>query len=338
MRLAVLGRVPGLAKVQIRALLRLFPAIPMNSSLLKILFGIALGAAVTVAIAQTSQTAPAAASASAAPVTPAPAPAAPAGTGTMVHPISKNITDRLANSPRHFDIVKIKQGDREVETYIFYPMTKDKAMAVVLVHEIFGLSDWMRAAADQLAEAGYIVLVPDLLSGMGPNKGGTNDFPDTQVTAAVQRLPADQVLADLNAVADYGKKLDACNGNLAVGGFCWGGGKAFAFSTVNKDIKAAFVFYGAPMLPVEEMAKVNCPIYGFYGEADARISASVPAETDAMKAADKTYEAIVYPGAAHGFMRLGQMDNATAANKKAAEDSWKRLLDLLAKINTPAAK
>jgi len=271
----------------------------------------------------------------AAPATPA---AAAAARPSVVHPVSKNITERLANSPRHFDIVKIKQGDREVETYIFYPVTKDKAMAVVLVHEIFGLSDWMRAAGDQLAEAGYSVLVPDLLSGMGPNKGNTNDFADTQVTAGVQRLPADQVMADLTAVTDYAKKIDSWNGKIAVGGFCWGGGKAFAFSTVNKDIKAAFVFYGAPMLPVADIPKVNCPVYGFYGETDARLSTSVPAETDAMKAAGKSYDAIVYPGAAHGFMRLGQMDDATAANKKAAEDSWKRMLDLLAKLNAPTAK
>jgi carboxymethylenebutenolidase len=303
----------------------------MKNSFLKILLGVSLGAATAVAIAQTSQPAPTAASASSAPIA-APAAARP----SLVHPVSKNISNRLANSPRHFDIVKIKQGDREVETYIFYPMTKDKAMTVVLIHEIFGLSDWMRAAADQLAEAGYIVVVPDLLSGMGPNKGGTNDFADTQVTAGVQRLPADQVMADLSAVTDYAKKLDAANGKIAVAGFCWGGGKAFAFSTVNKDLKAAFVFYGAPMLPVADMPKVNCPVYGFYGEADARISASVPAETDAMKAAGKSYDAIVYPGAAHGFMRLGQMDDTNPANKKAAEDSWKRMLDLLAKLNASA--
>jgi len=307
----------------------------MKSSFLKILLGITLGASAAIALAQTSAPAPAAASASAAPAaTPAAAPARQSN----VHPVSKNITARMANSPRHFDIVKIKEGDRTLEAKVFYPMTKDKAMAVVLIHEIFGSSDWMHAAADQLAEAGYIVIVPDLLSGMGPNKGGTNDFADTQVTTAVQRLPADQVLADLNASVDYVKKLDACNGKVAVAGFCWGGGKAFALSTANKEIKAAFVFYGAPMLPVADMPKVNCPVYGFYGEQDARISASVPAETDAMKAAGKTYDAIVYPGAAHGFMRLGQMDDTNPANKKAAEDSWKRMLDLLAKLNTPAAK
>jgi carboxymethylenebutenolidase len=295
----------------------------MKTPSVKVVSAFLIGVLATLAIAQTTQPA-------------APAASAPRAAASNVHPVSKNITARLASSPRHFDIVKIKQGDREVETYVFYPMTKDKAPAVVLIHEIFGLSDWMRAAGDQLAEAGYIVLVPDLLSGMGPNKGGTNDFADTQVTAAVQRLPADQVMADLGATVDYAKKIDACNGNISVGGFCWGGGKAFAFSTVNKDLKAAFVFYGAPMLPADQMPKVNCPVYGFYGQNDARISGSVPAETTAMKAAGKIYDAIVYDGADHGFMRAGQMDDATAGNKKAAEDSWKRWLDLLAKVNAPA--
>jgi len=299
------------------------------------------GALISVAVAQTAPTpattsAPAATSPAATTpaATPPAAAARPASSNT--HPVSVNITDRLTKSPRHFDIVKIKQGDREVETYIFYPATKDKAMAVVLIHEIYGLSDWMRAAADQLAEAGYIVLVPDLLSGQGPNKGGTLDLPESQVTVAVTKLDPNQVTADLNAVVDYAKKLDAYNGNIAVAGFCWGGGKAFAFATANKDIKAAFVFYGAPMLPAAEMPKINVPIYGFYGQTDSRLSAGVPAEQEAMKAAGKTYDAIVYDGAAHGFMRLGQMDNATPANKKAAEESWKRWLDLLARINTAA--
>jgi carboxymethylenebutenolidase len=307
----------------------------MKTPSLQILAAFAVGAIAALALAQTSQPAAPAASASA-PAAPAPAPAAAAGTGTIVHPISKNITDRLTKSTRHMDVVKIKQGDREVETLVYYPTDRNKAMAVVLVHEIFGLSDWMRAAADQLAEAGYIVLVPDLLSGEGPNKGGTSDLPESQVTLAIGKLPPEQVLADLGAVTDYAKKLDACDGNLAIAGFCWGGGKAFAFSTVNKDIKAAFVFYGAPMLPVADMPKVNAPIYGFYGETDRSLAPAVPAETTAMQAAGKTYDAIVYPGAAHGFMRMGQMDNTNAANKKAAEDSWKRWLDLLAKIDAPA--
>ncbi len=247
------------------------------------------------------------------------------------------------------DRAKIKQGGREIDTLIYYPMDRNKAMVVILIHEIFGLSDWMRAAADQLADAGYVVVVPDLLSGMGPNKGGTADFPVSQVTGAVTGLDKAQVMADLTAVVDYARKLDECNGNVAVAGFCWGGGNAFAFSTISKDIKAAFVFYGAPMLPAAEMPKVNVPVYGFYGEIDRGLAPAVPGEITAMKAAGKTYDAVVYTGAQHGFMRLGQMDappdTATDAvkknyadNKKAAEDSWKRWLDLLKKIDAPASE
>src|SRR5437763_10086887 len=83
---------------------------------------------------------------------------------------------RLEKSPRHQEFVKVKHGDREVQSFVVYPEVKDKATAVVVIHEIFGLSDWVRSAADQLAEAGYIAIAPDLLSGMGPKGGGTSDF------------------------------------------------------------------------------------------------------------------------------------------------------------------
>jgi carboxymethylenebutenolidase len=308
---------------------------------MKTLAALLAGAVIGVAATQVPRLVAAADSA------PAAASSPPADTGNVVHPISKNIVDRLTKSTRHMDVAHIKDGNRVVETLVYYPMDKNKAMAVVLVHEIFGLSDWVRAAADQLAEAGYIVLVPDLLSGMGPHQGGTDDFPVSEVTRAIGNLPPDQVMADLTAVVDYAKKLDACNGNLAIAGFCWGGGKAFAFSTVNKDIKAAFVFYGAPMLPASAMPKVNVPVYGFYGSMDRNLGPAVPGEAVAMKAAGKTYDAVVYDGAQHGFMRLGQMDappptasdsvkSTFAANKKAADESWARWLALLKKIDSPA--
>ncbi len=315
---------------------------PLAYQSMKTLAALIIGAVLGVAATQVQNTAapspaptPPAASSSA-PAAGSAAAAAPAqGTGNIVHPISKNITERLTKSTRHVDIVKIKQGDREIETQIVYPLNKNKAMVVIMIHEIFGVSDWMRAAADQMAEAGYIAVVPDLLSGTGPNKGGTLDIPISQVTTSVQRLPAPQVTADLTAVVDYAKKLEACDGNVVVSGFCWGGGKSFALATVNHDIKAAFVFYGAAPA-VADMAKITVPVYGFYGGNDRNLAAAVPGTEAAMKAAGKTYEAVVYEGAAHGFMRSGQMDEASAADKKAAEEAWKRWLDLLKKIDAPA--
>jgi len=148
---------------------------------------------------------------------------------------------RLEKSPRHGEWVKVKQDKREVQSFVVYPEVKDKATAVVVIHEIFGLTDWVRLVADQLAEAGYIAIAPDLLSGMGPKGGGTSELGgDDAVRKAIMSLPADQVTADLNAVTAYVSKLPACNGKVAVGGFCWGGGQTFRFATNNKDIKAAF--------------------------------------------------------------------------------------------------
>src|SRR6266536_4633360 len=134
---------------------------------------------------------------------------------------------RLAKSPRHQEWVKVKNGAREVNSFVVYPEVKKKATAVVVIHEIFGMSDWVQSLTDQLAEAGYIAIAPDLLSGMGPKGGGTSEFDRNGIGQAIRDLPADQITADLNAVADYVAKLPACNGKVAVCGFCYGGSQSF---------------------------------------------------------------------------------------------------------------
>src|ERR1051326_2238391 len=169
----------------------------------------------------------------------------------------------LEKSPRHQEWVQIKHDNRTVSAFIVYPETKSKAPAVIVIHEIFGLSDWARSVADQLAAQGYIAIAPDLLSGMGPNGGGSSAFTSRdETTKAVSGLNPDQVTADLNAAADYAKKLPASNGKLAVAGFCWGGGQSFRFATNRKDLGAAFVFYGPPPTDV---STITAPVYGFYG-------------------------------------------------------------------------
>src|ERR1035438_7094396 len=213
---------------------------------------------------------------------------------------------KLEKSPRHQEWIKVKNGSREVQCFVVYPELKDKATAIVMIHEIFGLSDWAREMADELAAEGYIVVAPDLLSGAGPSGGGSDSFTNqSAVTKAVSMLPPDQVTGDLNAAADYAAKIPAANGKIVIAGFCWGGGQSFRFATNNKDVKAAFVFYGPPPSG-DDMAKINCPVYGFYGGNDARITATVPKATDQMKAAGKTYEPVTYDGAGHGFMRAGR--------------------------------
>src|SRR5260370_9186936 len=132
---------------------------------------------------------------------------------------------------------------------------------------------------------------------MGPNGGNSKEFKSTDdATKAIGKLGnmQDQVTADLNAAADYVLKVPACNGKLTVGGFCWGGGQTFRFATNRKDLAAAFVFYGPSPQKKEAFARISCPVYGFYGERDGRINASIPTSKDLMKASDKTSEPVIY--------------------------------------------
>lgn len=240
---------------------------------------------------------------------------------------------KLEKSPRHQEWVKVKQGDRDVHCFVVFPEVKEKATAVVVIHENRGLTDWARSVADQLAEAGYIAIAPDLLSGAGPNGGKTSDFASQDDAGkAIYALKPDQVTADLNAVVGYAAKLPACNGKVAVGGFCWGGTQTFRFVTNNKDVKAGFVFYGSGPEAEGDIARINCPVYGFYGGNDNRINATIPKSAEVMKKAGKTYEPITYEGAGHGFMRAGEDPAGNEANKKASEDGWKRWKELLKKL------
>ena len=245
---------------------------------------------------------------------------------------------RLAKSPRHQEWVKIKNGTREVNSFVVYPENKNKATAVIVIHEIFGMSDWVQSLTDQLAEAGYVAIAPDLLSGMGPNGGGTSSLTGNAVGQAIRDLPPDQITADLNAVADYISKVPASNGKIVVTGYCWGGSQSFRYATNNPNIKAAFVFYGSAPASADgtpdkaALAKIKAPVYGFYAGNDARINATLPKTTEAMTELKKTFEPVTYEGAGHGFMRAGEAPDAKEANKKARDEAWARWKKLLASI------
>ncbi|MGA8161432.1 MAG: dienelactone hydrolase family protein [Acidobacteriaceae bacterium] len=243
---------------------------------------------------------------------------------------------RLESSPRHREYVTLHHDARAVQALVVYPEVKDKTPVVVMIHEIFGQSDWAKEMADELAAQGFIVVEPDLLSGFGPNGGGSDAFAsqDDRVKAVSQLDPA-VVLADLDAAADYARKIPAGNGKIAVVGFCWGGTKSFAFAAHRKDLSAAFVFYGT--MPAD-ITPITAPVYGFYGGNDARVGATIPATIQAMKAAGKIYEPVTYDGAGHGFMRAGEdPTNTNPANKTAREQAFARLIKLLHDMG-PAAK
>ena len=234
----------------------------------------------------------------------------------------------LEKSPRHSEWVTLKHDNRSLQAFIVYPEVKGKASAVVVIHEIFGLTDWAKSAADELAAAGYIAIAPDLLSGFGPNGSGSSGFSGMQdAVKAVSGLDPDIVTADLNAAADYVKKLPAANGKVAVAGFCWGGGQSFRFATNRHDLSAAFVFYGSSP---KDVSGITAPVYGFYGGNDARIDATIPDTTKAMQQAGKKYDPVTYEGAGHGFMRAGEdPGNTIQANKTARDQAWERWKSLL---------
>jgi carboxymethylenebutenolidase len=237
---------------------------------------------------------------------------------------------KLEKSSRHHEWVTIKHDGRSVETFVVYPEAKGKTPVVLVIHEIFGMTDWVQDLSDQLAEAGYIAVAPDLLSGMGPNGGRSSDFPEGKANEAVSHLNPDQVTADLNAAADYAKKIPASNGKLFVTGYCWGGGQSWRFATNRPDLAAAFVFYGPPP-DKDAMTRIKAPVYGFFAGNDARIDAMLPDAIQNMKAAGKTFEPVTYEGAGHGFMRAGEAPDASEPNRKARDEAWARWKSLLAK-------
>ena len=237
---------------------------------------------------------------------------------------------QLEKSPRHHEWVDIKYGNRTVHAFVVYPEVKSKAPAVLVIHEIFGLTDWAREVTDEVAAAGYVAIAPDLLSGFGPKGGGSDEFSgDDDRVKAVSGLNSDVITGDLNATADYVKKLPSVNGKLAVTGFCWGGGQSFRFATNRHDLSAAFVFYGPPP---KEVSAITAPVYGFYGGNDSRIDATIPDTVEAMKKAGKKYDPVTYEGAGHGFMRAGEDPTRTTgndANIKARDEAWVRWKGLL---------
>jgi carboxymethylenebutenolidase len=235
---------------------------------------------------------------------------------------------RLDKSPRHREWITVKHDGRSVETLVVYPEASGKRPVVLIIHEIFGMTEWVQDLADQVAEAGYIAVAPDLLSGMGPNGARSTAFSQDQAIEAVSHLDPGQVTADLNAAADAGLKLPAASGKLYVAGFCWGGGQSFRFATNRPDLSAAFVFYGPPP-DKAAMSRITAPVYGFYAGNDARIGATIPGAIADMKAAGKTFEPVTYEGAGHGFMRAGEAPDATPANAKARTDAWARWKTLL---------
>jgi len=243
---------------------------------------------------------------------------------------SAAVSDRLSNSPRHQEWVDVKNGDRTIRTFVVYPETDEKVPAVLVIHENRGLNDWARGMADQVAEAGYVAVAPDLLSDFDEAHDDTSDFAsDDERTKAIMALDPAQVQADLQAVADWARTIPATNGKLASAGFCWGGSQSFSLAANDDDLDMALVFYGTGPTDASAYARIDAPVYAFYAGNDERVNATVPMSTQAMQSAGKTYDVQTYDGAGHAFMRSGEDPNGDPANVAARNAAWERMKRVL---------
>lgn len=217
--------------------------------------------------------------------------------------------------------------------FVAFPEVSEEATVAIVIHENRGLTDWVRSFSDQLAEAGYIAVAPDMLSGFSSEHRKTSDFPSSDdARNAIYELDPEQVKNDLNAVQAYAAKMQAGNGKTVSIGFCWGGMQSFRFATYNDDLKAALVFYGSAPESASEIEKINAPVYGFYGGNDSRINSGIPDVEKRMKEAGKTYEYEIYDGAGHAYMRQGDDPDVSDDNTKARNESWERIKTILSGI------
>ena len=226
---------------------------------------------------------------------------------------------RLDASPRHAEWAMIRVGNNDsVRVWLVYPERSTKAPVVVVVHEIFGLSTWIRAVADQFAADGFIAVAPDFLTG---NTGGLH--PDSlsvdSARAAIRRLDAGQIQTRIDAVARWAMALPAAEPRYGIVGFCWGGSVVFNHAVHSPTLGAGVAYYGAAP-PPERLTSVRAPILGLYGENDARVNATIAPTDSAMRALGKTYLPQVFPGAGHGFLRA--QDGQSGANLEATRRAW----------------
>lgn len=256
-------------------------------------------------------------------------PAALAAQQPALPPGAAEATARLEASPRHGEWVKVgvAPGD-SITAWVVYPERKDRAPVVVVIHEINGLTGWVRAVADQLAADGFIAIAPDLLSGKGPGGGGTESVGLEEARRLIRELDPKEVLTRIRLAGLWAAERPAASGRVGVVGFCWGGSMSFRLATDWEGLGAAVVYYGSS--PEAGYQAVRAPVLGLYGGDDARVNATVPAASEAMRRLGKRFEVETYAGAGHGFLR--QQDGRDGANARAAAAAWPRTVAFLREV------
>lgn len=230
------------------------------------------------------------------------------------------VAARLQASPRHAEwaMIPTTAGSSDsIAAWVVYPERRDNAPVVVVIHEIFGLSSWVRGVADQLAADGFIAIAPDLLS---IERGGatTDSMAFADARAMIGKVTPDKMNAMVAAVAQYGMALPAAAKSYGVVGYCWGGSASFNHAVFGAPgLKAAVVYYGSSPT-AENIAKVRIPVLGLYGENDQRVNATIARADSTMRAVGATFEQRTYVGAGHGFLRAQDQ----TANAEASKQAW----------------
>ena len=240
-------------------------------------------------------------------------------------------SNKLSASVRHHEWIDLKREDGSIcKAFVVYPESKQPTKTVIVIHENRGLNDWARSFSDELAAKGYLVIAPDLISNTVEGIEKTTDFENTdKAREAIYELNQNKVTYDLNAAFNYIKSDKASTGEVSVIGFCWGGSQSFRYTTNNNKLKEALVFYGTAPKETNVYAKIETPVYGFYGGNDNRVNATIKSTDSLMKLSNKVYEHKTYKEAGHAFMRRGSQADTNEANKLAHDQSWERLLKLL---------
>jgi carboxymethylenebutenolidase len=230
----------------------------------------------------------------------------------------------LDASPRHGEWVDYDAGDGDmVRAWVVYPERAGKAPVVVVIHEIYALTDWIRGVADQLAAEGFIAIAPDLITGKGPDGGGSESVDRQGAVALIRALDPQEVTRRLKAAATYATSLPSASNSVGVVGYCWGGSTSFRMATEWPELGAAVVFYGSSPSN-EALSAVSAPVLGNYGGDDARVNATIPDATAEMERLGRFYEPNIYEGAGHGFLR--QQTGREGANMAATRAAWPRTI------------
>ena len=231
--------------------------------------------------------------------------------------------------------VKIPVTGGTIPAYRAMPDKKGKHFPVVLViHEIFGVHEYIQDVCRRFAKLGYLAIAPALYARQGDVS--TIATPKELNRDIFSKIPDTQAMSDLDSTVEFAKKSNGNTKKLSITGFCWGGRIVWLYAAHNSDVDAGAAWYGRianapnaskndvqPTMPIDIAKNLKVPVIGFYGGMDTGIPQdTVQRMQDDLKKGKSKSEIIVYPNAGHGF----HADYRPSYNKEAATDAWTKLL------------